>query len=243
MVLCIVTAEAGSLIAQYRLKSGIVENEAPISTAVAATLGLLAFMLGFTFSLTAERYSERKTLVLAHVNAIGTCYLRTSLIPEKQKLEIRSYCREYINVLLVTQSVADLEKTLAKIEEINLLIWQQTASLIKEEMDSEMRSIFTTSVNDLLNTYSSKKTVGLTFRIPDAIWVALLLLTATAMFSYGYQNGITGMSHIIQMPLLAVSFSMVVTLIAAMDSIGWQSFQISYEPLLSIKEMMEKDIP
>src|SRR5689334_4742184 len=76
----ILVSEVGSLVARNRVKKGIKEPETSIGTAVAAMLGLLAFMLGFIFSITASRYSERKALVVQQANAIGTCYLRTSLI-------------------------------------------------------------------------------------------------------------------------------------------------------------------
>jgi len=47
----------------------------------AATLTLLALIIGFTFSMAVTRYDERKTLEEAEANAIGTEYLRADLLP------------------------------------------------------------------------------------------------------------------------------------------------------------------
>src|SRR5215217_2547349 len=49
----------GGYLGRQRLLSGIREPETSIETAVAAVLGLLAFLLGFTFSLTWSRYANR----------------------------------------------------------------------------------------------------------------------------------------------------------------------------------------
>jgi hypothetical protein len=47
----------------------------------AATLTLLALIIGFSFSMAISRYDQRKTLEEAEANAIGTEYLRLDLVP------------------------------------------------------------------------------------------------------------------------------------------------------------------
>ena len=50
-------------------------------TVQAATLTILALIIGFTFSMAVSRYDQRKTLEEAEANAIGTQYLRVGLLP------------------------------------------------------------------------------------------------------------------------------------------------------------------
>jgi len=45
----------------------------------AAVLGMLALLLGFTFSMSTSRFEIRKQLVLEESNAIGTTFLRAQL--------------------------------------------------------------------------------------------------------------------------------------------------------------------
>jgi len=52
-----------------------------VSALQAALLGLLALLLGFTFSMALTRFDTRKELVLEEANAIGTTYLRARLLP------------------------------------------------------------------------------------------------------------------------------------------------------------------
>lgn len=59
----------------FRKKRSGKDTEGAASTGVGASLGLLAFILAFTFGLTASRFDARKTLLLDEVNAIETAYL------------------------------------------------------------------------------------------------------------------------------------------------------------------------
>lgn len=76
LVLCIAAVEAGAALARYSLRNKQKkEPEAPLGSLVGAVLGLLAFILAFTFGMTATRFDYRKQLVLEESNAIGTTYL------------------------------------------------------------------------------------------------------------------------------------------------------------------------
>src|SRR4051794_8533213 len=100
VAVCVIFSEVGALIGIKRKAIKPNEPDNVIGAAVGAMLGLLAFMLGFTFSLTEARFGERKHLVIEEANALGTCYLRAGLIPEPQKLAMRSYLKDYLDGLL-----------------------------------------------------------------------------------------------------------------------------------------------
>jgi hypothetical protein len=235
---------AGVYLGRYRFLKGIAEPEAPIETAVAAVLGLLAFVLGFTFSVTWSWFGNRNNLVMQHAKAITLCYLRASLLPEKQKSEVRKLLYEYNLILLNIQKTPDLESVVPRIEQIHLHIWQQAVSLAKEDIDSELRSLFIGSVNDLVSLALERKTVALFIRIPDAIWRSLLLLALIAMLAFGYQAGISGTVKFFQMPLLPIAFGLVILLIADLNSQETQrQFKVNKWPLAEVLAMMKKDIP
>ena len=83
LVLVLAAIEGGYRLGNYRHRQSGGEKEAPVGAMVGATLGLLAFMLAFTFGMAAERFDTRKQLVLDEANAIGTTYLRTAMLPER----------------------------------------------------------------------------------------------------------------------------------------------------------------
>ncbi|MGH8043660.1 MAG: hypothetical protein ACREOX_03540, partial [Stenotrophomonas sp.] len=53
-------------------------------------LGLLALLIGFTFSLALGRYDERRTLVVSEANALGTTWLRTDLLDAPDAERVRA---------------------------------------------------------------------------------------------------------------------------------------------------------
>ena len=208
----------GDYFGRQRFLSGIKEPETVIETAVGAVLGLLAFLLGFTFSLTWSRYANRNAYVVQHAKAIGVCYLRAGLLPEKQKLQVRKLLQEYLHILCNIQTTPDVAAALLRITEIHNDLWKETVSLVAEDIDSELRSLFIGSVNDLINIALERKTVALFIRIPNAIWVSLLILGLIGMVAFGYQAGTSGITKLFQLPLLPLAFGLVIVLISDLNS-------------------------
>jgi hypothetical protein len=62
---------------------------------VGATLGLLAFILAFTFGLAAARFGARREALLDEANAIGTTYSRAGMLPDRGE-EVRRLLRDYV---------------------------------------------------------------------------------------------------------------------------------------------------
>ncbi len=65
---------------------------------IGGILGLLGFLLAFTFGLAASRFDTRRELLLNEVNAIGTCYLRAGLVPDYERVETRKLLQEYVHL-------------------------------------------------------------------------------------------------------------------------------------------------
>src|ERR1700751_4431743 len=64
----------------------------------AATLTLLALIIGFSFSMAVSRYDLRKSLEEAEANAIGTEYLRADLLPAENRVPVRDLLRKYLDL-------------------------------------------------------------------------------------------------------------------------------------------------
>jgi hypothetical protein len=242
VIVGILAANVGAWAEHLKLIEGIQEQEASVSTAVSAMLGLLAFLLGFTFSLTEKRFGDRKQLVIRQANAIITCYLRTSLIPEREKREIQKYLHEYVFILLHCHDKASFESAFDRLEELHALIWQQTALLVQRDMDSELRTFFSASVNQVIELFSERKTVAMIFRIPDTIWTTLLLLFMLSMFTMGFQSGNHGMMRVFEPPLIGAAFAWVFVMIADMDNLDNRRFKVSQQPLKDVQQIMQKEI-
>jgi hypothetical protein len=61
-----------------------------------AVPGLLGLLLGFTFAMAVDWYDTRRDLVLKEANAIGTTYLRASLLPDTHQDPVKDLLRHYV---------------------------------------------------------------------------------------------------------------------------------------------------
>jgi len=78
------------------------------SAAEAAVFGLLGLLIAFTFSGAASRFEDRRHLITADANAIGTAYLRIDLLPGDTQPEMKELFRRYVDVRSATyQDFAD----------------------------------------------------------------------------------------------------------------------------------------
>src|SRR5450755_5070890 len=63
VVIALLSIEGGYRLGRYRHRHSEDEKEAPVGAIVGATLGLLAFILAFTFGLAASRFDARRQIV------------------------------------------------------------------------------------------------------------------------------------------------------------------------------------
>src|SRR5688500_2720349 len=74
-----------------------------------AVFGLLALLIGFTFSSAASRFDGRRQLIADEVNAVGTAWLRIDLLPAEPQPAIRDGFRRYLDARLAAyRAIPDL---------------------------------------------------------------------------------------------------------------------------------------
>jgi hypothetical protein len=64
---------------------------------LAATLTLLALIIGFSFSMATARYDQRKNYEEQGANAIGTEYVRADLLSPIEAAKVRSLLGSYLD--------------------------------------------------------------------------------------------------------------------------------------------------
>src|SRR5262245_30826505 len=74
--------ECGFRLGRLRARRTNKESDATVGAIVAAELGLVAFLLTFTFGIVVTRFDLRRQVLLNEANAIGTTYLRAAMLPD-----------------------------------------------------------------------------------------------------------------------------------------------------------------
>lgn len=242
VVLLCLAVESGYRLGKWRHARQPDEKEAPVGAMVASILALLAFVLGFTFSLAASRFEARRQVVLQEANAIGTTYLRASFLPEPQRSRVRELLREYTAGRIIT----DDTKAGAALERANAMhqaLWTQAAEAGAQAPDSIMTGLFVQSLNEVIDLHATRVLVGIRNRIPVVIWIGLISLSVLGMASVGYQAGLSATRRSPAMLCLTIAFSTVLMLIADLDRGQEGLLRVSQQALIDARQSMETALP
>jgi len=239
LVVVLVAEMLGYRLARYRIRKSDNAAEGPISSVVGAVMGLLAFMLAFTFSMSAGRFDTRKQLLLDDVNAIATASMRAQLLPEPHRSDCRALLKRYVDIRVEMKPESRvIAKALEDAKDIQHQLWQHAMELARADMNSDIGALFVESLNEMFNLHNSRVTVALLYRIPPVIWYVLVLLTALSMAGVGYQFGLAGRLSVLVHLILGISFSLVVTLIADLDKPTNSLLQVSRKPMIELQKQL-----
>lgn len=239
IVLSILTVELGYRFGRWRLAHKSKEQETPVAAMVASILGLLAFMLAFTFSMAASRFDTRRQVVLEEANSIGTTYLRSQLLPEPQRSEIAKRLREYTASRVQPLNMGMMKKLMEQSDELLKQVWSQAVVAADKDPRSITTGLFLQSLNETIDIHSKRVFIGLRNRIPLSIWIALFSLTLLGMMSIGYQAGLSGTQRSPEMLIMTLSFTLVLYLIVDLDR-GQEGFlKVSQQAMIDVLNTME----
>jgi len=208
-------------------------KDAPISAIVGPTLGLLAFLLAFTFGMAATRFDARKQLVLQEANAIGTTYLRADMLPEPQRSDIRNLLRQYAALRVGGVTSLMTPEVMAKSGALHDRLWTDAVAAAEKNPGSIVGGLFVQSLNDMIDLDETRVTAGRN-RIPDTIWMVLYIVTILSMAAMGYQFGLTGQRSWPVIILLVLVFTAVILLIADLDRPQAGLLKVSQQAMIDL---------
>ena len=137
----LISVECGYRLGKFRLSRREQEKEAPVGTMVGATLGLLAFILAFTFGLASSRFDNRRQLLLDEANALGTTYLRAGTLPEWGE-EVRRLLRDYRGHRLDAVRSGDVTEGIRRSENIQHQVWTEAETVAQKNLNSIVVGLF-----------------------------------------------------------------------------------------------------
>src|SRR5215467_13090251 len=237
LLVVLLSVEFGYRLGKYRRSRQEQEKEAPVGTMVGATLGLLAFILAFTFGLAAARFDARRQVLLDEANAIGTTYLRAGMLPEQGE-EIRGLLRDYVAARLEGVQAGKVAEGIRRSEDIQQKVWAEAETVGQKNPNSIVVGLFVQSLNEMIDLHAKRVQAGLRSRIPGAIWLGLFAVAALSLATMGYHAGLSGTRRSLAILAVAVTFSVVIELIADLDRSQEGVLRVSQQALLDVQRSM-----
>lgn len=219
------------------------ERESPASSISGVILGLQAFMLAFTFGIVSDRYDGKKALVREEANTIRTAWHRADFLPEPDRVKTKELLEEYLDQRISLAQSRDfglVKKALDDALRIQQQLWQIAVANGRRD-NSDISALFVESVNDIERLHATRAGLGLYARIPTTIWAVLLSLLILGMIGLGYHTAIANSRRSRAAPILAIAFSLVIALIAALDHPGDSLMPVSQQPLANVLAEMKAE--
>ena len=216
------------------------DNETQIASITGAHLALLAFMLAFTFSQAASHNNDRKIVILDEANAIETAYLRTYLISEPRGKNIRALLREYTALRAAAGDADKAAQILSESTTLQNQIWNESEALADDNQFTVKHSLLVQAINELFDLHEQRVFAGVRNRIPKTIWAALYAILLLSMIGMGFHAGIKGSRSPIPSAALALSFSLVLFLIADLDRSRSGVIRADQSNIIELKQRLEQ---
>jgi hypothetical protein len=184
-------AEVGRRVGRARLARDPEGLEKGAGSAEGAIFALLGLLIAFTFAGAASRFEDRRHLITAEVNAIGTAYLRVDLIPADTQPALRELFRRYVDArLAVYEQPSDLSlarERLAVAAGLQTEIWNlATSAAMREGMRPPVAQLLLPALNEMFDI-TTTRTTAIENHPPPAIFVLLgtLCLVGALLVGYG----------------------------------------------------------
>lgn len=211
-----------------------------ISTIDAAILGVLALLLGFTFSMSLSRFDLRKQLVIEEANAIGTTYLRAQLLPEPYMTEISDLLRQYVDVRLEGTKPGKLHDAIVRSEQLHNQLWLRAVDISKKASSPIIVSLFLNSLNEMID-FHDKRLSAFENRVPQMVLILLLVCGTITVLVTGYGCGLGNQRNFVPAAMMSIILAMVILVIMDLDQPGRGFIRVSQQSLIRLQQSLNPD--
>ncbi len=229
--------EAGFRIGRWRQEQTPDRTEVgPSGVLVGSLLGLMAFLLGITMGMAADRFDRRRAHVMEETIAIETTYLRAGYQPSPYDEQVRELLREYTPLRIATSDPVRLAANATRSREIHEELWAITEELVGTTENTDLLALFVESVNEVIAIHDRRAQSALHGRVPESIVLLLFLGSILVMGMVGYSTGLTERRSVASAVVLMAVLSIVTVLVVDLDRPTEGFIQVSQRPLLELQQ-------
>ena len=219
------------------------EKEGPTGMLVGSILALLAFLIAVTMGMASDRFDQRRALVLAEANSIGTTYLRAGYLPEPTSSETRELLRAYVPMRVNVADREQLAGNFARSAELLDQMWSKAEALARTTDRGDLVAIYIESLNETIDLHETRVTAIVYARVPETLLFLLIGGAILSLGMVGYSAGLTGKRSAVTAIALIVVLGAVLTVIVDLDRPRDGLLQVSQQPLLDLQQQIGPPAP
>jgi len=213
------------------------------SVIIGGQLTLVAFMIAFVFGIASSRFDMKRSNLLEEANSIGTTYLRTDLLADPVRSELKNLLKEYVDLRLDAYFHPEtLQEALKKSDEILDRLWKLSSAYAESQPSSMTVALYIQSLNETIDLHTKRVTVSIVQKIPIAIWLAAYLLAIICMFVIGFESGIANAKLSVPGFLFALTFALVINLISDLDRSSEGMFKVNQQPMIELQSKINSEV-
>jgi hypothetical protein len=199
--------------------------------------GLVALLLGFSFSATTSRYDLRQRIVLDQSNAIGTCHQRAGLLGETSRLEVRAILRRYVAARIeqsrAGRDEAGFARGQAEIDRHLAALWAAVEDANRREPDVVRNSLIVPATNEVIDL-SSTRTWANRNHLPEPVLALLMASVLVACLLLGHSSGQAQRRHLSLWLAANVIFALVLYVVLDFDRPRRGLIRVDQTPLIEL---------
>jgi hypothetical protein len=220
--------------------------KAPVLAISGAILGLLALLLGFTFSMALARFDQRKQVVLQESNAIGTAYLRARLLPEPDRAAVAGLLRAYVQNRLDFDNLrgepAQFKAVIGRTEQLQRELWSQALSAVQKDDREVTTGLFIESLNEVIDLHAARLS-AIDNHVPEPVLMLLLLVAIMSATGVGFACGLQNSRHFFTTTMMALLIALVIIIILDLDRPRRGLIRVGQPSMIRLHESIKNDIP
>lgn len=241
-VLSLVFLILGALLGCRLGERATVRGGSTIGTITASILGMLALMIGFTFSMALMRYDARRDALLQEATAIGTTALRARLLPAPYAMESLKLLRDYTQIRLDLAAHAPSEEAtaaaIARSNDIQELLWQKAKAVAATNNAMVPTGLYMNTLNDMIDDQERRLT-AVRNDVPAIVIWALYVIAVIAVGFTGYAVGLERQFSRVPICILSMIIALVILLIQDLNRPSVGFMRVSQQPILDVAASLE----
>jgi hypothetical protein len=210
----------------------------------AAILGLLALILGFTFSMSAQRFEVNRDRAAEEASAIETAYLRADLADEPTRIAVKDRIRRYVETRVgYYDAKIDFGKRAGIDAESRRLqdeVWKLVVASASRTPTPPMAELVD-GVNRMFDLYELRQHALKNHVPPTILWLLVIMAAASTALT-GYVAGFGNRRHPTATSVVVLLIALVIVVIIDLDRPTRGMIRGGQEALLDLQKSIRAPV-